>query len=137
MLRSVVKHVAPLAERLQVSRPVLGRIVVEVSAGQHHSRGLEWLAQPIWGKETPKGASLPVSPHASFVIPPAAIAEVTDQAAVGSPAALTSSLGATKADDGRELGPVDRIKPAMLAADGHPLCILLLRSSRFFKRYKF
>src|SRR4051794_21118315 len=81
MLRPVVQHVAPLAERLQISRPVLGRIVVEVSAGQHHSRGLEeWLAQPIWEKETPKGASLPVSPHASFVIPPAAIAEVTDQA---------------------------------------------------------
>src|SRR3954454_6035907 len=100
MLRPVVQHAAPLAERLQVSRPVLGRIVVEVSAGQHHSRGLEWLGLPRFGEGTAKGASLPVPPHASFIIPPAAIAEVTDQAAVGSPAALTSPLGATKADDG-------------------------------------
>src|SRR4051812_43118837 len=130
MLRSVVQHVAPLAERLQVSRPVLGRVVVEVSAGQDHPRGLEWLAQPIWGRETPKGAALPVSPHASFVIPPAAISEVTDQAAVGSPAALAAPLGTTKADDGRELGPVDRVEPAMLSTDRHPPCILLLRGSR-------
>src|SRR5829696_9990925 len=50
---------------------------------------------------------------------------MVDQTAVGSTAALAAPLRATEADDGRELGPVNRIKPAMLAADGHRPCDFL------------
>ena len=39
MLGSVVKHVAALAERFQVPRPVVARIVVEVSGRQHDPGG--------------------------------------------------------------------------------------------------
>ena len=53
------------------------------------------------------------------LIPPPAIAEMIDQAAVGPPAALASPLRAAEADDGRELGPVNWIKPAMFGADRH------------------
>ena len=89
-----------------------------------------WLSS-IWGSEPPQGASPPGSPHAGLVIPPAAISEMIDQAAVGSPAALASPLRTTKADDGRELGPVDRVEPAMLATDRHwPLHPPLRRGPR-------
>src|SRR3712207_722192 len=37
MLSLVVKHVAALTERLQVPRPVVRGIVVQVRGGQHHS----------------------------------------------------------------------------------------------------
>src|SRR5690242_6048877 len=63
------------------------------------------------------------------LVPPPSISEMIDQAAVGSPAALASASRTAEANDGRELGPVDRVKPAMLATDRHRLCTLLLRSS--------
>ena len=53
------------------------------------------------------------------LIPPPAIAEMIDQAAVGPAAALASPLRTTEADDGRELGPVNRVEPAMLTTDRH------------------
>jgi hypothetical protein len=38
MLSPVVNEMAALAQRLQVPRPILGRIMVEVGAGQDHLR---------------------------------------------------------------------------------------------------
>ncbi len=45
---------------------------------------------------------------------------MVDQATVGPPAALASPLRTAEADDGRELGPVNRVEPAMLTTDRHP-----------------
>ena len=38
MLHSVVHEMTALAQRLQVSRPILGWIMVEVGTGKHHAR---------------------------------------------------------------------------------------------------
>jgi hypothetical protein len=53
------------------------------------------------------------------LIPPPSIAEMPDQTAVGSSTALAASLRTAEADDSRELGPVNRVEPAILAADRH------------------
>lgn len=42
-----------------------------------------------------------------------------DVAAVRTAAMLTASLGTGKTNDGRQLGPVDRVKPTMFARDRH------------------
>ena len=39
VLLAIMEHVAPLADRLQVPRPVVRRIMVQVRRGQHHTRG--------------------------------------------------------------------------------------------------
>jgi hypothetical protein len=106
--------------------------MVEVRTGQHHSgrvagQGRRQLSRS-W--QSPQRSASARAPDLVVLVPPAPIPKMTDQAAVGSPAALTSALGATEADDGRELGPVDRVEPAMLATDRHRLCALLLRKAQ-------
>jgi len=59
MLWPIVQHVAPLVERLQVPRPVLGWIVVEVSAGEYHSRLVprEGRGQLSGSRQPPQGSA--------------------------------------------------------------------------------
>src|SRR5919202_3718192 len=61
VLLAVVEHVAPLAERLQVPRPVVRRIVVQVRRGQHHTRGPAGYIsrQSLGSGQIAKGSILP------------------------------------------------------------------------------
>ena len=87
MLRPVVKHVAALTERSKVARPVIGRIVVEMRAGQHDARCTNSQGRG-------------------------------DELAVRSPAMLAAALCPLKADDDRQLTPIDRIEPPVLGRIG-------------------
>ena len=60
-----------------------------------------------------------VAPLFTLVIEPAAIPKVQDIAAMRAPALLTPSFRALETDGRRELGPVDRIEPALLGTDWH------------------
>src|SRR3954469_867520 len=67
MLWPIVQHVAPLAERLQVPRPVLGRIVVEVRAGQHWAAPTRY-AEDLQAQPQTEPASRDLCLIASFVL---------------------------------------------------------------------
>ena len=112
---------ATLTQRLQVPRPVLGWIMVEVRTGQHHARLIpgEGRGQLSGSWQPPQRSASARPPDLMVLVPPPSIPKMIDQAAVGPPAALASPLRTAEADDGRELGPVDRVEPAMLAADRH------------------
>ena len=127
----VMDHVAPLAERSEVARPVVARIVVEVRAGEHHARdeqlrrGLEpgeheLLALDRVGMpERAHATTVPVPPDPAIIVPPHAVAQVTDAPPVRTPAAFAPALGASEPDEARQLAPVDRVKPAMFGSDRH------------------
>ena len=73
MLRFVVQHVAALAVRAEVRRPIVARVVVKVGSGKDDPRGLH-AGIAGEGREVAQGAALAGTPAAGGVIPPSAIA---------------------------------------------------------------
>lgn len=129
MLEPIVKHVAALAERLEVARPIVGWVMIEVRCRQHHMGGADQRLTRgignIKGGWSPQGASLAAAPAALLLVPPAAIAKMVDDLPVWTAAAFTAPLGALEADHRRELRPVDGVEPTKLGADRHqtfPCC---------------
>lgn len=131
MFARIMAHVAALAECSEVARPVVARIVVQVRAGQHHTRyseGRGWpdASQPRlhalqrhWRKQAAHPPPLPVAPACRILVPPLAIAEMVYVATVGTPAMLAPPLRPGEPDMVRQLSPVDGVEPAMLARDRH------------------
>ena len=118
MLRSVVDHVAPLAEGREVGIRVVRGVVISMSCGEDNS-GLANAAENICPKPKPDPPAPAIPPTTSFCIPPAAIAEVVDHPPVRSPAALAAASSPPEADHGRELRPVDGVEEAVLGPDRH------------------
>lgn len=119
MLRPVVVHVTPLAERREVGVRVVGGIVVAVSGGQNHSRGPNRTEHVVAIDREADDPPSAIAPGTGLRVPPAAVAEMPDSFSVRPPAALTAAPSAPKADYRRELRPVDGIEEAVLAPDRH------------------
>lgn len=123
MLGRVVDHVAALAKRGEVSptRTTEGRIVVEVGGCKidgfaRHANCLERHEPGL----PPELASATVAPGPNLRVPPHAVdAELGDEEAMGAAASLAPTLCARETDDLADLGPVDRVEPAMFRADRH------------------
>ena len=85
MLDRVVDHVAALAERREVARPVVAGIVVQVRAGEDHTRSpqMGWRVdagetrlrprQLVRRRQAAKPPALPVTPGRGVRVPPDAI----------------------------------------------------------------
>ena len=114
VLLAVVKHVATLAEGLQISQPV-GGIMVEMRRRQRHPGR----ANGDVVSHKAQSSSATVAPGLLVFVPPSTIAQVPDLPAMRAAAPLTPSLGPLKPDHRRKLRPVDRIKPFELGADRH------------------
>src|SRR3546814_12859694 len=71
MLVSIVDHVAPLAERSQVARGVVGRIMVEVGAGDIDPRDTDDRHEAY--RPEPDPPSAPVSPFPTIHFPPPSV----------------------------------------------------------------
>ncbi len=117
MLGRVMDHVATLAERSEVARRVVGRIMVQMRAREidprdadERQRARAWRSHP---------APAPVAPLPAIGIPPAAVAQVEHVPTVRTSAMLAAALGAAEANQLRQLGPVDRVEPAMFGHDRH------------------
>ena len=117
MLVSIVNHVAPLAERSQVARGVVGRIMVEVSAGDIDPRDTDDRREVY--RPDPDPPSAPVSPLPTIHVPPPSVAQVEYALTMRATAMLAPPIGAAEANGFRQLGPVDRVKPAMFGHDRH------------------
>ena len=107
MLGRVMDHVAPLAERGEVSGCIVGRIMVQVRARDIDPRDTDDRRHAcVRGSHAP---SPPVAPLAAIGVPPAAVAEVEHPPTMRTLAMLAAPLGAAEADQLRQLGPVDRV----------------------------
>ena len=118
VLFAVMQDVTSLAERGEVPWAVVRRIVIEMGGCQNHA-GRAGSGRVALGLQTPYRPSLAIAPCVPFFVPPTAVSEVLDRLAVRPAAMLAPSLGTPEPDRGRQLAPVDRIKPAMLTADRH------------------
>lgn len=107
MLGGIVDHVAPLAQSREVARAVVGWIMVEVRAGDIDPRDADDRREITIRRAHP--ASAPIAPVPAIGVPPSAVAQVEHPCTVRTPAMLAAPFGAAKADQPRQLGPVDRI----------------------------
>ncbi len=86
MLGRVVDHVAALTKRGEVARSVVGRIVVQVRAGDIHPGEPNDRGDVRTGN--PDAASPPVAPLAAIGIPPSPVTKMEDASPVRAPAML-------------------------------------------------
>jgi hypothetical protein len=100
VLLAIVLEMAPLAQRHEVARMVVGGVVIPVSGRQHHARGPNLLPEVLDHQHTTNPPPLPVPPDLLVCVPPAAVAQVADDAPMRAAAALALSLGALEADHG-------------------------------------
>jgi hypothetical protein len=117
MLGRIVDHVAALAQRRQVARPVVAGIMVEmrardIDAGRPDDRDQIRLARV-------RPPPLSIAPMPAIAIPPASVAEMHHPTTVRAPTMFAPTLGTAEADYLRQLGPIDRIEPTMFRHDRH------------------
>lgn len=117
MFGSIVDHVASLAERGQVARAVVGRVVVQMRArgidpGDAHER-----RDIVTRRANPMPS--PITPLPAIGVPPSTVTEMDNVPAMRTLAMFAAPLGAAEPDQPRQLGPVDRVEPAMFGHDRH------------------
>ncbi len=118
MLFTVVRHMAALTKGLQISWPVDGGIMIEVSGRQNHLGDPD--GRVVGGQsEAGQSAPTPVAPGPVLLVPPTTVAQVPDIAAMRPAAYLAAALRSLEPDQCRQLRPVDRIKPSMARLDWH------------------
>ena len=76
MLVAVVDHMAPLAERREISRVIVGGIMIEMGAGQHHTCAAQPIVQKLRRWQLSSGRPHRLRQVLQSAIPPAPIAEV-------------------------------------------------------------
>jgi hypothetical protein len=127
MVRSIMNHVAALAETLQVALPVVARIMIEMrrrqdDAGLSERHRILDIRPSRWPAPT-------ITPRVARGVEPATIGQATDSLAMRPAASLADTTGALEAHPSADLRPVDRIKPAQFTIDrqwsplfamGHP-----------------
>ncbi len=117
MLCRIVKHVAALAQRGEVDRHVVPRIVIEMRTGQNDiGRADAGQLEPVADRDPPTARRAPAS---RLGVPPSPVAEVRDEAAMRPRTMFAAGAGAAEPDRIRHLLPVDRIEPAVFGADRH------------------
>ena len=119
MFFAIVQHVTPQAERAQVSRTIVSRVVIEMRGGQKDFCGEQgWIVGAGLGKSRERPATA-IAPYGCVFIPPAAVAKVDHSTTVRAAALFAAPVRPAKSDCSRDLRPVDRVEPAMLRADRH------------------
>jgi hypothetical protein len=138
MLVAVMDHMAALAKRFQVSRPIVGWIMIKVSGRQRDPGCSNDDVISSWSK-APQRAAAPIAPRLAFLVPPSAVAQMPDLTAMRPAAFLAAAFRPLKPDHRRELRPVDGIEPFVLGADRHRVLSLrakgVERPGRAFRNY--
>jgi hypothetical protein len=117
MVRAVVDHVATLAQALQVAKPIVPRIVIEMGRGQDYPRVADLGHFDKIGPACRSTVSAALD--AMRRIKPSAIVQTADFHAVGPAATLADAASAIKANAPADVRPVARIKAAHLRLDRH------------------
>lgn len=116
MFRRVVQHVAPLAQRREVRRRIITRIVIEMRAGQHDPRHPHLCQRNPQRRDPPAFRRSPASP---LGVPPTSVAEMRHPPQMWTAATLAATARTVEPDRGGQLRPVDRIEPAVFGTDRH------------------
>lgn len=131
MLGRIVAHVAALAQGSKVAGAIVAWIVVQMRCGKYYTRNPQSsrrinAGQPrlhtgeLVGRKQPADRpALPVAPLGLLLVPPDAVAQMQNVKPVRTLALLAATFCAFKPDDRGQLAPVDRIKTAVFARDGH------------------
>lgn len=107
MLRTVMDHVAALAQRRQLVERAVAGIMVEVSAGQHHRRpGAE--SQDVF-RGPSHASALAVAPAMPLPVPPSSIPQMEHPLPMRASTMLASAPCPHETHMVRELRPVDRV----------------------------
>src|SRR5215472_8159001 len=117
MVRAIVDHVAALAQALDISQPVIARVMVEMrrrqdDASSPHPRSL----LKIGPSRRPAAA---VAPGVTRGIEPASVGQTVNRLAVGPSASLANTVGALETYAATDLRPVAGIKSPHLRLDRH------------------
>ena len=115
MVRSIMDHVAALAETFQVALPVVARIMIEMrrrqdDAGLSERHRLLDIRPSRWPAPT-------ITPRVARGVEPATIGQATDSLTMRPAASLADTTGALEAHASADLRPVDRVEPAQLTLD--------------------
>ena len=115
VLLTIVDHVAALAEGLEVARPIVGRIVVEVRGCEHHTR-----CQRIRAQAPARAVAPGPCRRARLPQPRPTTARRPGASPAGHVAGRNPRIGPSPGRSGspRQLSPVDRVQPAVLGPDG-------------------
>jgi hypothetical protein len=117
MMRAIVDHVAALAKALEITLPVIARIVVEVRCSEDDV-GLSHLRRLL--KVGPPGRpAMTIAPSVTSGIEPASIRQTTRSDAMRSAASLADAGGTLEAHAPTDLRPVAGIKTPHLRSDRH------------------
>ena len=120
MFQPVVQHVTPLAEGSEVCVLVVRRVVIAMGGCQNHLGQAQALSDPRWSGNGTENLSSSAAPRACGRIPPATITQMVDTLPVRPPTPFACTSSPTEPDHGGQLGPIDRVKEAVLAPDRHP-----------------
>jgi len=131
MLGRIVDHVAALAERLQVRRRAVARVMIEVRASQDDVGHPDPRQCEAALHRNP--LALVRSPAQRISVPPSSIAEMCDPTKVRPTALLAAPAGTLEPDCARQLLPVDRVEPAIFGSDRHR--ISMSHATGLGKRY--
>jgi hypothetical protein len=119
VLRAIVDDVAPPAERLEVPLVIVTGIVIQVCGRQINLYRRRVAGFRGRGRAFAEDPAAIVFPDAGILVPPAAIAQMADNLAMGPGALFTPSFRPLKPHHVRQLLPIDRVKPTVLFADRH------------------
>ena len=101
VLVAVMDHMTSLAERREIARMIVGGVVVEMGAGQHHAGAEQPVVPTLRRWQLSEQSALAVAPSADRRVPPSAIAKMQDLFAMGAAAPLAPALSSFEADHRR------------------------------------
>jgi hypothetical protein len=118
MVRAIVDNVTALAQALEVTPPVIARVVIEVCCGEDdvglpHPRRFYEIGPAARTTAT-------ISPDVMGGIEPTPVRQTANAHTVGSAACLTDPGGPLEPDTPADLPPVDRVKSSHFRFDRHP-----------------
>src|SRR5262245_32571978 len=123
MVWAIVKHVAALAEALEVAQPVIARVMIEVCCCQYHAGWPDKCRFLEIGP--PRRSTPPSTPRMAGGIEPTSIGQTATCHSMWPAAPLAKAVRALEAYAPADLRPVSGIEPPHLRLDwhSHPLCV--------------
>ena len=118
-MSSVVEDVTSLAERTQVTQPIVARIAVKVSCGENDPS----VAKPggVDQVRPPAGTAAAVPPCLRRRIEPSTVRQTPEFGEMRPTTMLTAAAGAAEPYLGTKLAPVRRIQRSKSSPDRHGL----------------
>src|SRR6516162_2747278 len=118
MVRPIVDEVAALAQALEIAKPVITRIMIEVRRSQEDT-GLPYPCS-LLEVGPPRRSAASIAPGVPSGVEPTSVRQTANCRAVWPPAPLANAVGALEPHAATDLWPVDWIVPSHLRLDRHP-----------------